>query len=624
MSTPPSHYICRICNIPGHWIQKCPLKNQNQVPSYYICKICKKPGHFIHNCPLKYDPTLSRVPSNYICHKCGYPGHWIQNCPNRYNNYNQSIHNDRKKSNIPPVNYVGNQCGKPGHWIKDCTQQYSTTPPTNYLCRICKVPGHWIQQCPDKASTPNKTPQHSSQVVTGFIIKSDLINGYIRRIENIFQQNLSSYTIIPSCINQIINAFYLWSIGSYLATNDENKDAKWHRIYYEANHPTNKHPIITMKISEISDESYTMKHVIKNNPKLFCVDINIPWSDQRGLKVAFYDRDEVITTTALFHNCHGMIHITTLPVSSMTFAEIVRHSLDDIDPYDPWNSYCYLKLVFKNLPCDTAEFGKIWCDKYAELIKEPKLQNVHKMQLLKSVDPTICRNTQCLFYIVRGYVMQTDNPLLQYANSRDCIGIDIYDSFHRDFLQITNTSGPLLIDSGDGFCIAICLNFFRYFQDVKRKYMECSYGPMDIIFSDFNIMRSGFAFCRQYHPWVDSHLMDLLEVDLRISKLRPRQYCVEHFALRFCRAMKENQMDGTTKMFEIFMRMKALKLLNVFMNQILKSKDLMQCILYLLGDEKINHMFVWTRFRALVDEQYVSAIMDGGKFCTVSRSERYI
>ena len=56
MSQPPNNYVCRICNIPGHWIQQCPSK---------------------------YDPRLSQAPSSYICRICNIPGHWIQNCPNR-------------------------------------------------------------------------------------------------------------------------------------------------------------------------------------------------------------------------------------------------------------------------------------------------------------------------------------------------------------------------------------------------------------------------------------------------------------------------------------------------------------------------------------------------------------
>ena len=85
-SGPPNGYVCRICNIPGHWIQQCPMKNrsnQTQIPYNYRCKICGKSDHLIYQCPLKYHPTISRVPTNYVCHICGIPGHWIQNCPQR-------------------------------------------------------------------------------------------------------------------------------------------------------------------------------------------------------------------------------------------------------------------------------------------------------------------------------------------------------------------------------------------------------------------------------------------------------------------------------------------------------------------------------------------------------------
>ena len=614
MSTPPGHYICRICNIPGHWIQKCPLKNQNQVPSYYICKICKRPGHFIRNCPLKYDPILSRIPSNYICHKCGYPGHWIQNCSIRYNNH----------TNIPPVNYVCNKCGKQGHWIKDCEEQYSTTPPSNYLCRICQIPGHWIEQCPNRVSADhlfNDISQRSPQVVTCITTKSDLINGYIRRIEKLFQQNASYYKIIPFCINQIIDSFYIWSCGSYLATNDEHKDGKWHRIYYEANHPTNKDPIITMKIPEISDRSYAMRYVTTNNTKLLFLDISIPWSISAipGLEITFFDREKRMTSTLLLKDWHGMVLFSDLQlaVSSTTSIEIIRHLLDNVDPYDSWNSYCFLKLVIKNLACATTEFDKIWNDQYAELIREPILENVHKMQLLKSFDMTSYRDAKCIFNIVRGCVMETDTPLLQHGKYQKSIGIDVFDSFYEDFRKITNVVTSHLIDNGDRFCIVICLNFFEYFQDLKMKHDDdhrelVNHSYMHR-FSDYEIEG---LFWAQYDRWIDNHLMDLLEVDLRISKLRPRQYCMEHFALKFCKTMKENEMDGTTKMLEILMRMKELELLNGFMDQILKAKDLLQCISYLLGDEKINHTSIWTQFRELVDKQYVTAIIDSGKLST--------
>ncbi|CAO3622360.1 unnamed protein product [Mucor hiemalis] len=49
--TPRNGYICKRCNVPGHYIKDCP-ENAAEVPSEgYVCNICKNPGHFIRNCP---------------------------------------------------------------------------------------------------------------------------------------------------------------------------------------------------------------------------------------------------------------------------------------------------------------------------------------------------------------------------------------------------------------------------------------------------------------------------------------------------------------------------------------------------------------------------------------------
>ena len=61
-SLPPEGYICRKCQVPGHWwvfvieahfirIQQCPLPKHNPPPETYICKICMIKGHWIYQCP---------------------------------------------------------------------------------------------------------------------------------------------------------------------------------------------------------------------------------------------------------------------------------------------------------------------------------------------------------------------------------------------------------------------------------------------------------------------------------------------------------------------------------------------------------------------------------------------
>ncbi|KAJ3219628.1 hypothetical protein HDU67_000116 [Dinochytrium kinnereticum] len=54
-SAPPEGYICRKCNVAGHWIQQCNFNHMKpstpMPPDSYICKICSVPGHWIYTCP---------------------------------------------------------------------------------------------------------------------------------------------------------------------------------------------------------------------------------------------------------------------------------------------------------------------------------------------------------------------------------------------------------------------------------------------------------------------------------------------------------------------------------------------------------------------------------------------
>jgi len=61
-TVPPNGYVCKLCKIPGHWIQSCP-----DAPLY----------------PIPRDPNrkITIPPDGYVCRLCSIPGHWIQNCP---------------------------------------------------------------------------------------------------------------------------------------------------------------------------------------------------------------------------------------------------------------------------------------------------------------------------------------------------------------------------------------------------------------------------------------------------------------------------------------------------------------------------------------------------------------
>ncbi|KAI8837331.1 CwfJ C-terminus 1-domain-containing protein-like protein [Chytridium lagenaria] len=67
---PPSSYLCRICNTPGHYISDCPQKGGSGGP----------PGH-----PSDYGSHNGRgkVPPTYICRICGQGGHHIRECPSK-------------------------------------------------------------------------------------------------------------------------------------------------------------------------------------------------------------------------------------------------------------------------------------------------------------------------------------------------------------------------------------------------------------------------------------------------------------------------------------------------------------------------------------------------------------
>ena len=104
MSGPPTDYVCRICRIPGHWIQQCPK--------------------FVHKTERSSYTSLRSTGQNYkyICRKCHQPGHTVKYC---------------KAS--PPSNYICKICNKPGHWIQHCTSR---------TCHICDISGHSSESCP--------------------------------------------------------------------------------------------------------------------------------------------------------------------------------------------------------------------------------------------------------------------------------------------------------------------------------------------------------------------------------------------------------------------------------------------------------------------------------------------
>ena len=99
-----------------------------------------------------------------------------------------------------------------------------------------------------------------------------------------------------------------------------------------------------------------------------------------------------------------------------------------------------------------------------KITKEPKLQNVHKLQLLKRINPALLDNMEAKQHLILfERVTEEDNPLFESMESREEIGIGIYNSFVGDFRRIANYVPSHLIDNGDR-CMVPCLNYFRYFK----------------------------------------------------------------------------------------------------------------------------------------------------------------
>ncbi|KAJ3030163.1 UNVERIFIED_CONTAM: hypothetical protein HDU68_009940 [Siphonaria sp. JEL0065] len=72
-NVPPSHYVCNICHIPGHWIQECPQKDAPLPPS----------PSSTHQQAIDFHPHHQHHPTdpNVVCHLCKQSGHLAVYCP---------------------------------------------------------------------------------------------------------------------------------------------------------------------------------------------------------------------------------------------------------------------------------------------------------------------------------------------------------------------------------------------------------------------------------------------------------------------------------------------------------------------------------------------------------------
>lgn len=102
---PPGNYVCRLCNVAGHWIDECSKFQPKLMNSSDITAAGTMSGNHSNNSNASNNNTCSStvmlppmlgpgptanyrppaylskpVPSNYLCNLCNRPGHWIQQC----------------------------------------------------------------------------------------------------------------------------------------------------------------------------------------------------------------------------------------------------------------------------------------------------------------------------------------------------------------------------------------------------------------------------------------------------------------------------------------------------------------------------------------------------------------
>ena len=91
---PPSHYICKICNIGGHWLKNCDLNNNLVKKSYGQGQVTGK--------------GRRRPDASYVCKKCNEKGHWLKDC-NQYEKNNNYKNNNYKNNNYNKNNNNNNK-----------------------------------------------------------------------------------------------------------------------------------------------------------------------------------------------------------------------------------------------------------------------------------------------------------------------------------------------------------------------------------------------------------------------------------------------------------------------------------------------------------------------------------
>lgn len=131
---PPSDYVCKLCDVAGHWLKDCHLFE----PRHATTANGKvQGGPFAHlKTVTGNNSNLQRgnmPPGNYVCRLCGVSGHWIDEC--KMFQPKKDSHSSSSASKAASGKQGGSNIFK------------SIPPPPGYICNLCEQPGHWLQHC---------------------------------------------------------------------------------------------------------------------------------------------------------------------------------------------------------------------------------------------------------------------------------------------------------------------------------------------------------------------------------------------------------------------------------------------------------------------------------------------
>ena len=184
-TTPGEGYVCRRCEVPGHWLHDCPMKDVERVrpavpppDSHYVCKLCSVPGHWIDKCPQKRQPGGSSAhdgdadgdgdrAGNSVGGARGGAAHVARSpaaaaeaaaaaeveggTPRNGGDDASAGRPSKRHSHRPPKGYVCDACHAVNdHFLTNCPRyaQYKQgPPPADYVCKRCNQAGHWLENC---------------------------------------------------------------------------------------------------------------------------------------------------------------------------------------------------------------------------------------------------------------------------------------------------------------------------------------------------------------------------------------------------------------------------------------------------------------------------------------------